>query len=300
MSSYFSSLLTQTTSRVASIRQNIFTSEADGDTEDDTHLCRVLRAYYTEKGRPFPGWLPPDPKAPLPAVQPVYSNSNIGAGYGGLNNPPQGAGLSSLWDSQPAGGIVQQDPQSLRRGRGTPGMVMSRAGAGRDHHNRSQTQSTEPPVQARPLPSQRAGSHQTAGVYGGRGDGAGTPPASAGTGSASDKLKARLWGGARSASPTLANTAVAAQAQYKAGTFDRGNNYGGPGSGGPGGGSYEDRFAPGNNPPAGSSAPWASNWSEYGGGGGDGPSRQQPSGRTGLPSGPRSGGSLPSGPRSMR
>jgi hypothetical protein len=29
--------------------------------EDDTEISRALRAYYTEKERPFPGWLPPVP-----------------------------------------------------------------------------------------------------------------------------------------------------------------------------------------------------------------------------------------------
>ncbi|KAJ9641991.1 hypothetical protein H2199_005206 [Coniosporium tulheliwenetii] len=64
MSSYLTSLYTTTTSRYASLRRNLLSSEEDGDTEDDSHISRVLRAYYTEKGRPFPPWLPPDPKAP--------------------------------------------------------------------------------------------------------------------------------------------------------------------------------------------------------------------------------------------
>lgn len=32
-------------------------NEDDGDPKDDTHVCRVLRSYYAEKGRPIPWWL---------------------------------------------------------------------------------------------------------------------------------------------------------------------------------------------------------------------------------------------------
>jgi hypothetical protein len=56
MSAYLNSLLTNTTSRYNNLRQKLLDSDADGDTEDDSHISRVLRAYYTEKGRPFPQW----------------------------------------------------------------------------------------------------------------------------------------------------------------------------------------------------------------------------------------------------
>jgi hypothetical protein len=127
-------------------------------------VCRVLRNYYTDKGRPFPAWLPPDPKAPVPVVQqPMYVPPQVGSRYGGLSQGGAGAGsgFSSLWDSGPK----QAPQQSLRAGRG-----------GED-------------ATARPLPSQRAGSYQNtaaAGVGGG-----------AGAGSAQDRLKQRLWGAGR-------------------------------------------------------------------------------------------------------
>ncbi|PBP24837.1 hypothetical protein BUE80_DR004232 [Diplocarpon rosae] len=156
MASYFSSLLTTTTSRVASIRQNLLPSENDGDTEDDTHVCRVLRAYYTEKGRSFPAWLPPDPKAPPPVVvQPVYAQSNVGSRYGGFQNQSSGSssGFGSLWDKQPQQ-QVQAQPQSLRQGRG-------QAGAGRNPFTSSSPQ--RPAVEARPIPSKMEGSYQNTG-----------------------------------------------------------------------------------------------------------------------------------------
>lgn len=281
MSSYFSSLLTTTTSRVASLRQTILFSEADGDTDDDTHLCRVLRAYYSEKGRPFPGWLPPDPKAPAPMMQPVYTTNNIGAGYGVMNTQggAGGGGLSSLWDSQPAGGALPpQQPQSLRRGRGAGALAVPN----RDPYNRSQTSSAEPPVQARPLPSQRAGSYQTTSGYA-RNDASGTPPASSGMGSASDKLKARLLGGGRSTSPALGNSGTAVPVQQRGG-YDRGNSYESSGGrsqvGGRSnnsGGSYEDRLAPQEKPFMAATSPWASNEEEFNPGYGS--SRQPTNGR---------------------
>ncbi|KUJ11617.1 uncharacterized protein LY89DRAFT_688813 [Mollisia scopiformis] len=297
MASYFSNLLTTTTSRVASIRQNLLPSENDGDTEDDTHLCRVLRAYYTEKGRSFPGWLPPDPKAPPPVVvQPVYT-TNVGARYGGLQNqgPGGGSALSSLWDSQPQ--QQQEQPMGLRQGRG--GRLAAGGGAARQNPFARQANTPEPQIQARPLPSQRAGSYQTAGAFG-----AGpTPPGSSSGLSAKDRLK-KNFRGERAASPAMGSASMADP------QVQRSNSYGSSG----GGGNYEDRFMPqgavgapsggGDKPFMAATSPWASSESEFGGGGygysgggGGGGARQ------GLPSGPaagRRGPGLPSGPRGMR
>ncbi|TGJ77107.1 hypothetical protein E0Z10_g10771, partial [Xylaria hypoxylon] len=227
MSGWYSNIVGATTSKISNLQRSYFSGEADGDTEDDTHVCRVLRSYYTEKGKPFPGWLPPDPKAPPPAAA-VYSQpSQVGSRYGALSQQQQqqhGGSLSSLWDNNPVS--QPQEAQSLRRGRGVPAPSRNSdtrnspfrnsdpmAGNGRDD------------AQARPLPSQRAGSHQTQGGFGN----APTPPVGAGGGSAQDRLKQRLFGGSRTASPVAG------------GPFTPPPQRGGGG----GSGDYEERFAPG-------------------------------------------------------
>lgn len=298
MASYFSSLLTTTTSRVATLRQNLLPSENDGDTLDDTHLCRVLRAYYTEKGRALPGWLPPDPKAPPPpvVVQPVFT-SNVGAGYGGgINQAPAGRGaLSSLWDTQ---------------GRGRPSNPMSSTRSGSDSRQASKNpfapkpQTATPEVQARPLPSQRVGSYQTAGAYS-------TPPGSSGGHkAAASKLKFKY--GRVGQTPSPANDAAPSGPQV-----ENGNSY--LSSAGGGSGNYEDRFMPPENeyggqrsgganerPFVAATAPWASNASEFEGGGYAGGYDRGgggQGGRQGLPGGPaagRRGPGLPGGPRGYR
>ncbi|KAK2051588.1 hypothetical protein LY76DRAFT_630456 [Colletotrichum caudatum] len=271
MSSWYSRILTNTTSQISNLQSRLLQSENDGDTDDDTHVCRVLRGYYTERGRPFPGWLPPDPKAP-PPVAPVYAQpaQQVGSRYGGLQQPQQSGpatGLSSLWDNN-AAAQPRQDAMSLRQGRGAPPPMrggeqqptrlspFARAGeSGREE------------VQARPLPSQRAGSYQQSAAYGR--DTTSTPPGSSAGGSAQDRLKQRLWGGARTASPA---SGAGGQGPFQPPS--------GRGGGGGGSGDYEDRFAPGGMYDGGN---------DYGSGGGGG-------GRTGLPNGARRQG-LPSGPR---
>ncbi|KAI1420139.1 Sec1-binding region of Mso1-domain-containing protein [Xylaria sp. FL1777] len=278
MSGWYSNIVGATTSKISNLQRSYFSGEGDGDTEDDTHVCRVLRSYYTEKGKPFPGWLPPDPKAPPPATA-VYSQpSQVGSRYGGLGQQQQGGSLSSLWDNSPAS--QPQETQSLRRGRGAPPAMRNSdardspfrnsdpmAGSGRDD------------TQARPLPSQRAGSYQTQGSF----SSAQTPPVGSGGGSAQDRLKQRLFGGSRTASPAAS------------GPFNP------PPQRGRGNASedYEDRFAPGgmydagsnrggsggDRPYMGSNSPWSNDdpgLSSSGGGG-------RPGGRrpVGLPSGPR-------------
>ncbi|KAI1104296.1 Sec1-binding region of Mso1-domain-containing protein [Jackrogersella minutella] len=250
MSGWYSNIVGATTSKISNLQRTFLSSEADGDTEDDTHVCRVLRSYYMEKGQPFPGWLPPDPKAP-PPVAAVYSQpSQVGSRYGGLAQQPQGGGLSSLWDNNPVS--QPQDAQSLRRGRGAP------PGARNNDPRSNMLRNSDPmgpgreDVPVRPLPSQRAGSYQTPG---GIGRDTGTaPPASGGT--AQDRLKQRLFGGSRTASP-------AGNGPFKPP----------PQNNSRGGGDYEERFAPGG---------------MYDGPGGTG-SGGRPGGRRpgGLPSGPR-------------
>ncbi|KAI9880167.1 MAG: hypothetical protein M1830_004986 [Pleopsidium flavum] len=198
MSSYLSSILSTTSSRYNSLRRSLLSDEADGDTEDDTHICRVLRAYYTEKGRPFPPWLPPDPKAPQ-----QYPS----AGYGGKNSSLErgsgGGGLSDLWESprqSPA-----EESMSLRRagpGRGLGRSLPQRPGIVDSHNSRDG--GLQPQTTGRPLPSQRVGSYQSQfpQQQGSRNESNPSPVPSSGSGiSAQERLKAKLWG-ARSASPT--------------------------------------------------------------------------------------------------
>lgn len=183
MSTYLSSLLT-TTQR---FRNLLPSGDSDGDTTDDTHICRVLRAYYTEKGRAFPSWLPPDPKSTPAAMLPQNNYGNVGAGYGNSG----GNKLGSLWDTPSSQPQQQQQPQSLRQGRvpvggGTGGSASLRAGGlqrGRDGRGGGSEEQYAP----RPLPSQRDGSYQTA-----------PPPMLqqvSSAGSAQDRLKNRLFGG---------------------------------------------------------------------------------------------------------
>ncbi|KAI1173670.1 Sec1-binding region of Mso1-domain-containing protein [Nemania sp. FL0916] len=278
MSGWYSNIVGATTSKISNLQRSYFGGEADGDTEDDTHVCRVLRSYYTEKGRPFPGWLPPDPKAPPPAAA-VYTQSQVGARYGGLSQQPQqGGNLSSLWDNNPA--PQPQEAQSLRRGRGVPPAMRNSdarnspfrnsdpmaAGGGRDD------------AQARPLPSQRAGSHQNHNF-----GSTPTPPVSSGGGSAQDRLKQRLFGGSRTSSPAAS------------GPFNPPPQRGGAGNAG----DYEDRFAPGgmydgpsrgggggggDKPYMGANSPWSNNEPDFSNSGGGRTGGRRPGG---LPSGPR-------------
>ncbi|KAF5009631.1 hypothetical protein FDECE_4159 [Fusarium decemcellulare] len=259
MASWYSNLVQKTSSQISSLRQNLLSGEADGDTDDDTHVCRVLRGYYSEKGRPLPGWLPPDPKAPAPVAQPVTLVNQAGARYGNLGPTPQPAGgLSSLWDNN-GPGAQQQAPQSLRAGGGrTPASLQPGGGD----------------IQRRPLPSQRPGSYQNSTSPFGRNEAASVPPAGAagggGGGSAQERLRQRLWGGSRTTSPS-SQTGSHGPFQPPAP---------GGGGGGGGGGNYEDRFAPGGMYDQASSG---------GGGGGGGGYNAPPAGlrRGGLPSGPR-------------
>ncbi|OTA91769.1 hypothetical protein M434DRAFT_396951 [Hypoxylon sp. CO27-5] len=257
MSAWYSNIVGATTSKISNLQRTFLSSEADGDTEDDTHVCRVLRSYYTEKGKPFPSWLPPDPKAP-PPVTAVYSQpSAVGSRYGGLTQQPQG-GLSSLWDNNPVS--QPQDAQSLRRGRGAPPPARNNDPRNNMFRNSDPIGPGRDDVSARPLPSQRAGSYQTAGSFA---RDTGTAPPTTG-GSAQDRLKQRLFGGSRTASPAGSGP-FNPPPQNNA----RANNYSGGGSG-----DYEDRFAPGGMYDGGSS-------------GGSG----------GRPGGNRRPGGLPSGPR---
>ncbi|KZZ86825.1 MFS sugar transporter [Ascosphaera apis ARSEF 7405] len=128
-------------SRLTSLRRVIAGEEVD-DSEDEncSYISNVLRTYYTEKNRPYPTWLPPDPKGKIPtptaAPQLVTSHSTPtfqGYGGGGNHTHPSashatpspisrpggggGGGLADLWgdSSRPTGQVPQVS--SLRRGR---------------------------------------------------------------------------------------------------------------------------------------------------------------------------------------
>ncbi|KFA77765.1 hypothetical protein S40288_00495 [Stachybotrys chartarum IBT 40288] len=260
MSAWYSNILTKTSSQISSLRSTLLASEADGDTDDDTHVCRVLRNYYADKGRQFPAWLPPDPKAPAPQpAQVVYAQPQVGARYGGPGMGPGGGGgaaggLSSLWDSGPAGGGAPA-PQSLRAGRTPVG--------GRTAD-----------VQPRPLPSQRPGSHQSGGSTASFGAGAAaTAAGQAGGSSAQERLRQRFWGGSNNTSPAPQS----AQGPYQ------------PPAAPQGGGNYEDRFAPGGAYDTGRGGQQQQQqYDQYAGGGGSQGRQPAPGGRRqGLPSGPR-------------
>lgn len=237
-------------SRIGALRKALTKDdeEDDPDNEDCSHVSNVLRAYYVEKGRTFPEWLPPDPKKP--AVTPAAQQPQMGQygnmypGQYGNNGMPHSrgnsggrGGISDLWDSGP--GQQQQAPraQSLRAQRPSPQILKSSDSSGRLGSSDS-FQS-----QARPLPSQRAGSYQNAQAA----------PATQSTGNPRDRLRARLQGGsgnsARSSSP---------------GGTPQGSYYNQGGSGGSNMGAAQS---------------WTNDDNQYASGGGyGGPSYQQRSG----------------------
>ncbi|KAF2128972.1 hypothetical protein P153DRAFT_292037 [Dothidotthia symphoricarpi CBS 119687] len=283
MSSYLNNLLTNTTSKYNSLRQQLLSDEADGNTEDDSHISRVLRAYYTEKGRPFPPWLPADPKAPQAA--PAQFASSAGRGQAPpLGRGSTGGGLSDLWDT-PQQPPQPQEPLSLRRAGG-------RGGATRPLQTRmAESYAPEPQSQGRPLPSQRAGSYQSTGSGGGAADP--SPPPSAGGGTtAQERLKARLWGSGRSNSSTGGAQSPGPASPSQSGMrtpFERAPPSSGRAPYPDGGGSsYSGGGRPPNQQQSSYSMP--DPYAPGGGGGGYGgaPQRAPPGGgRVGLPSGPR-------------
>ncbi|THY39283.1 hypothetical protein D6C97_10364 [Aureobasidium pullulans] len=193
MSSYLSNILTNTTSKYNTLRRNLLSDEVDGDTEDDSHLCRALRAYYTEQGKAFPQWLPNDPKRSTSAQTTTSSFTSSLRQQSSQQlptiNAPQGGrgGLSDLWDT-PGQKQPSPQPQSLRvRAQDRSGSFQGRAQGG------------DTLAAPRPLPSQRAGSYQSSMAQQQQGADP-SPPASSG-GTAQERLKARLWGAARIGSP---------------------------------------------------------------------------------------------------
>lgn len=173
--SWYSNIASRVNNSVSSLQRTVFNSEADGDTEDDTYVCRVLRQHYTEKGSGFPGWLPPDPKQAAPS--PVTANPAISPRYGNVPASQSAGGLSSLWDkNRAAGGATAVSPSGVNARNPFAQRNAAAAAASPDQGS-----------QGRPaLPSQRSGSYQTT--------------ASSGS-SIQDRLRGRLGGGARTTSP---------------------------------------------------------------------------------------------------
>lgn len=172
MSSYFSSFTSSSAisnlgTRLNSLRRAIISGEEvdDLDNEDCSHVSNVLRAYYGEKGRPFPPWLPPDPKAPAPPPSRIVATTQIQPGghtqSHSTSSYGRGSGLGDLWGDSGSPQPPPSQVSSLRRGR--PGMpnAMHSAPPGMPTGPPAQ-QPTPHPAGARPLPSQRAGSYQSA------------------------------------------------------------------------------------------------------------------------------------------
>ncbi|KAL4905307.1 hypothetical protein BDW74DRAFT_153400 [Aspergillus multicolor] len=199
MSSYFSSITSSSAisnlgTRLNSLRRAITSDEADDpDNEDCSHISNVLRAYYTEKGRRFPGWLPPDPKDRSPAPSRVIATSNNVSSASMSSG--RGGGLGDLWgdSGSGAGGPPQLATSSLRRGRGQPGSSSSAASP--SVHSPAMSASSLHPAGGRLMPGERSGSYQSV-TSAGSGSSAGLERAT----SAQERLRARLHGG-RSPSP---------------------------------------------------------------------------------------------------
>ncbi|QKX57102.1 uncharacterized protein TRUGW13939_04210 [Talaromyces rugulosus] len=203
MSSYFASITSSTTisslgTRLNGLRRAITSGEEadDPDNEDSSHISNVLRAYYAEKGRSFPQWLPPDPKTPTPqprmvATQASYQQGSNTYAQGPGQPAPRGGGLGDLWSDGPSQPPLSQTA-SLRN-RPARGQVASA--------NLRPMQSQTPPpesISRRPLPSQRAGSYQSTSSVQSQPQsqsGYGMEKVSSGS-SAQQRLRARFHGGA--------------------------------------------------------------------------------------------------------
>lgn len=209
MTSYFSSLTSSSAisnlgTRLSSLRRAITLGDEADDPDDEncSHISNVLRAYYTDKGRPFPAWLPPDPKNPAPPTR-VIATSQIQPGA--PSQAPaaasyrQGGGLGDLWGDTGSPQPPVSQTASLRRGRSTPGVPQVPPSSAPSGPGMSPSRSpVRAPGGARPLPSQRAGSYQTLPTH--------PPPPDRAT-SAQERLRARLQGG-RSPSPAQLDPSV--------------------------------------------------------------------------------------------
>ncbi|MCJ1406540.1 hypothetical protein MMC19_000606 [Ptychographa xylographoides] len=244
MASYLNSL----TSHYTSLKRLIPTSQSeDSDlnvtSESDSHVSRVLRAYYTEKGRPFPAWLGPDPNVQARPTIAALSSAPNPVGAGSLRSgrgAPAGGGGGGLGDLFANGALKgnNSEPESLslrqrRPGIRSPGVQSGSSdsipyppkaaqSSARHAHSTSSSSIGNAPTSEQPnvrlLPSQRAGSYQT---RLGTAAASSTPSllstSSSGSNvkesSVQERLKARLGGsGSRGASPVFGNSSATSSA----------------------------------------------------------------------------------------
>lgn len=230
-----SSYLTSLTTHYSSLRRLLPTSlSEDADlhvnSEQDSHVSRVLRAYYTEKGRPFPAWLGPDPnaasKAPVPALamsssSPGPGSLRSGRGASGQSGGGGRGGLGDLFaDSPGQGNNNSAESLSLRQRRPnlrSPGFKGGSSDSIPYPQRVAQSQSSQSPYSSsqntpgpraniRPLPSQREGSYQTRAGMGAAPSTTSVQSTSSTGSSVQERLKARLGGGSRGTSPVFNNS----------------------------------------------------------------------------------------------
>lgn len=171
MTSYLGSLTTHYNS-IKRLLPSHLSPDADTTISDpsDSHVSRVLRAYYSEKSRPFPPWLGADPNAPArPQLNCVSSQSRHSGAAPARSltessvsslsgrRGERGGGLGDLFGDPPATQAQQQqdEPLSLRSRRGAFKATTQQIAAP------SATSTVQPTVRPMPMPSQRYGSYQS-------------------------------------------------------------------------------------------------------------------------------------------
>ncbi|KAG9240514.1 hypothetical protein BJ878DRAFT_284447 [Calycina marina] len=163
-------------STVTTTFNNVRKGDGDGDTPEDTHIARTLRAYYTDpnlskKYPEWPEWMP----GPRPASMPTPARvTNVEARYGQVD-PNSGRGYGAVQGErrnpyQPEAAAVGARPNAALSGlfdkkpRATPGAAPAaapRTTALNSVFDRRPVSRPEPPrPQARALPSQRGNSYQ--------------------------------------------------------------------------------------------------------------------------------------------
>ncbi|KAL1993857.1 hypothetical protein VTN49DRAFT_2526 [Thermomyces lanuginosus] len=208
MSSYFSSLKTSSAisnlgTRLNSLRRTITSGDEsdDPENEDCSHISNVLRAYYAEKGRALPPWLPPDPKNPTPQPRMVVTQASLQQQQQGVpyhqqqQRPPgsrsgSGGGLGDLWGDS---GAPSQPPSQTGSLRSRPGNLRQQS-----------SQSLTPSVSSQGRPGIERSTSSTSGT------------------SAQERLRARLQGSSPSPShhsPSSSGSNQQSQSQSFLGSY---------------------------------------------------------------------------------